>query len=156
MSFNNAPLVLHVAQDLQDEEPSPRLMGPPRERPKSDPCLPARLPSSGELSLNPYDLTPTRLKRSYSGKRREQLRSGLRKRSTVYTRSWKLRLPLEKMRALPLLRRVQKRVKERGGSRCLIVLVPRPTLRRPCEPPGRLTGSRGGLQRYDSVFYFVF
>lgn len=49
--FNNAPLVTHILQELQDEEPMPITTGRPRERPKSEPCLPARLPSSGESSL---------------------------------------------------------------------------------------------------------
>ncbi|KAI0721908.1 hypothetical protein C8T65DRAFT_565432 [Cerioporus squamosus] len=58
MSFNNAPLVLHVARELQDEEPSPRLTGPPRERPRSDPCLPARLPTSAFIQREAERVAP--------------------------------------------------------------------------------------------------
>ncbi|KAI0723421.1 hypothetical protein C8Q76DRAFT_395056 [Earliella scabrosa] len=49
--FNNAPLVIHILQGLQDEEPMPITTGRPRERPKSEPCLPARLPSSVESEI---------------------------------------------------------------------------------------------------------
>ncbi|KAH9853810.1 hypothetical protein C2E23DRAFT_820584 [Lenzites betulinus] len=49
--FNNAPLVVHVAsKDFPDEiGPHSSPIGPAREQPPSDPCLPARLPTSGFL-----------------------------------------------------------------------------------------------------------
>ncbi|RDX53100.1 hypothetical protein OH76DRAFT_1399703 [Lentinus brumalis] len=58
MSFNNAPVILHIARDLQDEEPTPRLTGPPRERPRSDPCLPARLPTSAFIQREAERVAP--------------------------------------------------------------------------------------------------
>ncbi|KAH9894236.1 hypothetical protein C8Q73DRAFT_790798 [Cubamyces lactineus] len=48
--FNNAPMVNHIAaKDFEDEVSSRPTSpsGPPRERSPPDPCMPARLPSSG-------------------------------------------------------------------------------------------------------------
>ncbi|RPD61962.1 hypothetical protein L226DRAFT_535339 [Lentinus tigrinus ALCF2SS1-7] len=58
MHFNNASVVLHVAKELQDEEPPPRLTGPARERPQSDPCLPARLPTSAFIQREAERIAP--------------------------------------------------------------------------------------------------
>lgn len=47
--FNNASMVSHVAaKDFGDDAGTSAPSGPSRERPPSDPCLPARLPTSGK------------------------------------------------------------------------------------------------------------
>ena len=49
--FNNAPLVIKVSQELDDSEVEPARHGVPRERCRSDPCLPSRLPANGVFPL---------------------------------------------------------------------------------------------------------
>lgn len=47
--FNNASMVAHVAEkDFGDDAGTSAPTGAARERPPSDPCLPARLPTSGK------------------------------------------------------------------------------------------------------------
>lgn len=47
--FNNASIVINISKHTQDEEGALlSCRGSPRERAHSDPCLPVRLPSSGE------------------------------------------------------------------------------------------------------------
>jgi len=48
--FNNGPFIIHIAASLQDSRPDISLrIGPKRNRVTRDPCLPARLPSTGFL-----------------------------------------------------------------------------------------------------------
>ncbi|KAI0829413.1 hypothetical protein BC628DRAFT_1360422 [Trametes gibbosa] len=58
--FNNAPLVVHVAsKELADDlDPPSSPSGPPRERPPSDLCMPARLPTSGFLQREAERVAP--------------------------------------------------------------------------------------------------
>ncbi|KAI0751321.1 hypothetical protein C8Q80DRAFT_1099496 [Daedaleopsis nitida] len=58
--FNNAPLVIHVSQGFQDEgsQSANTETGRPRERPKSDPCLPARLPGSAFIQREAETIAP--------------------------------------------------------------------------------------------------
>ncbi|KAI0771473.1 hypothetical protein BD413DRAFT_475639 [Trametes elegans] len=59
--FNNAPIVEYVAaKDLEDgaESQPAKPAGPPRQRPRSDPCLPARLPTSGFLQREAERVAP--------------------------------------------------------------------------------------------------
>ncbi|KAI0773843.1 hypothetical protein C8Q74DRAFT_1438226 [Fomes fomentarius] len=60
--FNNAPLIIRISQDFQDEPPKPVKTGRPRERPKSDPCLPARLPSSAFIRREAHGIAPRSVK----------------------------------------------------------------------------------------------
>ncbi|KAI0676826.1 hypothetical protein C8Q78DRAFT_1086682 [Trametes maxima] len=58
--FNNAFFVVRIAaNELEDEsEVRPAPSSPPRERPRSDPCLPARLPTSGFLQREAERVAP--------------------------------------------------------------------------------------------------
>ncbi|CDO74078.1 hypothetical protein BN946_scf185043.g128 [Trametes cinnabarina] len=59
--FNNAPMVTYVAtKDFEDEAESctDSMSGPPRERSPSEPCLPARLPTSAFLQREAEHLAP--------------------------------------------------------------------------------------------------
>ncbi|KAI0649984.1 hypothetical protein C8Q79DRAFT_902510 [Trametes meyenii] len=57
--FNNASLVVRIAaNELEDELEARSTTGPPRERPRSEPCLPARLPTSGFLQREAERVAP--------------------------------------------------------------------------------------------------
>ncbi|KAJ8501471.1 hypothetical protein ONZ51_g582 [Trametes cubensis] len=59
--FNNAPMINQIAaKDFEDESSSRPASpsGPPRERSPSDPCMPARLPSSGFLQREAERMAP--------------------------------------------------------------------------------------------------
>ncbi|KAI0637773.1 hypothetical protein C8Q77DRAFT_388200 [Trametes polyzona] len=60
--FNNAPLVTHIAtKEFEDEvgsRPTTPTSGPARERSPSDPCLPARLPTSGFIQREAERMAP--------------------------------------------------------------------------------------------------
>lgn len=97
MALNNASLVTHLAETLEDCKESLSVRVRHRERPRSDPCLPARLPNTGPSQNSLEVHCPTYFERSCSEKRNALLLSRSPQSRSGSSHPWKLRhrLPLK-------------------------------------------------------------
>ncbi|TBU32153.1 hypothetical protein BD309DRAFT_967457 [Dichomitus squalens] len=60
--YNNAPVVIKISQEIDDSEVEPSQHGTPRERCRSDPCLPSRLPGDAFIQREADGLAPKAVK----------------------------------------------------------------------------------------------